>query len=136
MANRVLGAEGGRLQRLVFSPFDGGLDPKVSLLNSIEAIAEFYGGTPPSCLMNSMLHGSGAQLFGKDIAAAVTIWQQRYSHAYTSICGDKTEGQAWGGYAIERIQGALILCRVQQSRQPLLSCLSELSGDVEAVAAS
>lgn len=130
MASKVLGAEGLRLQQLVLAPLDNGEQSASRLIASIEGVGAFYNGSPPSCLMNSMLHGTGAALFGADIARVVNVWQQRYAAVYSALVDDDEEAAAWASYAIERIQGVLILCRVKSERQPLLDCLNELSGDI------
>lgn len=130
MAIKVLGAEGGRLQQFVLSPFVRQGKTAASLIASLEGVLEFYSGSPPACLMNSMLHGSGGTLFRDDIAGAVGAWQQNYAESFAKITGDQNESAAWAAYAIERIQGVLILCRVKNERQPLLHCIIELQGDI------
>ncbi|WP_262693668.1 TetR/AcrR family transcriptional regulator [Kordiimonas aquimaris] len=136
MAEKVLGEEGKRLQRLVLEPFDAHLRASNALINSLQGVGQFYDGDQPSCLMNSVMHGTGVALFGQGIESVVSAWLRRYADAYTEICGDRLEGDEWAAYALERIQGALILSRVKSERKFLMRCLDELQGDVAIVAAA
>lgn len=130
MAQKVLGEEGRRLQSLVLRPLTGD-DPVLSLIESLQGIETFYAGAVPQCLMNSIMLGKGGDLFGDTIATAVAVWRTRLASAYGAAGAVDDEAVAWAAYAIERIQGSLILCRVEASRQPLERCLKELRGDVD-----
>ncbi len=133
MAEKVLVEEGRRLQTLVLSPLDGP-EPINALFESLKGVAEFYGGDVPQCLMNSIMLGRGQELFRDRIAAVVGIWCQRLAAAYSKAGNSEEEANAWALYALQRLQGALILCRVEKSRQPLDHCLEELHGDVQFLA--
>lgn len=135
MASAVLADEGKRLQQLVLAPL-GGDSPAAGLTASLNGVADFYGGPAPQCLMNSIMLGEGGTLFGADIGAAVAAWTKGLSAAHAALSNDAAEAEAWARYALERIQGALILCRLRASRAPLENCLDELRGDVAAVAAA
>lgn len=130
MAEKVLGEEGKRLQRLVLMPFNADVKASHALMDSLQGVGQFYNGEHPACLMNSVMHGTGIALFGSNIARVVSTWQRRYADAYAEICGDAQEGDEWAAYALERIQGSLIMCRVKNERKFLVQCLGELQGDV------
>lgn len=133
MAEKVLGEEGVRLQQLVLSPLDAD-DPLEALLASLRGVKEFYSGAVPQCLMNSITLGHGGALFGVNVASAVNSWRDRLAKKYEMLGASGEEASSWSNYAVERIQGALVICRVQANRQPLDNCLEELEGDVHFVA--
>lgn len=133
MAEKVLVEEGRRLQALVLLPLDGP-EPIDALCESFDGVGEFYGGDVPQCLMNSIMLGRGQTLFRDRIAAVVGVWRQRLAALYGAAGGSDEEAHAWALYALERLQGSLILCRVEKSRQPLDRCLEELQGDVQLLA--
>ncbi len=133
MAAKVMAEEGKRLQKLVLAPL-GKLDnPVLALQNSLQGVAAFYSGDIPQCLMNSILLGSGEAIFRAEIAAAVSAWAELLAGAYEATGAPSGEASAWAAYALERIQGALIICRVAANRSALEQCLAELRGDVAAV---
>ncbi len=129
MAQKVLGEEGRRLQSLVLQPLLAD-DPVLALNKSLQGVEAFYRGAVPQCLMNSIMLGRGGDLFGGTIASAVAVWRTRLASAYEAAGASDDEASAWAAYAIERIQGSLILCRVEASRKPLARCLDELRGDI------
>lgn len=129
MASQVLLAEGKRLQSLVLEPLSrqrGGQ----GLLQSLSATAEFYAGDVPHCLMNSLTIGEGRSLFRAAVNESVGTWRTLLSENYRALGASAEEADAWAAYALERLQGALIMCRLTSSRAPLAQCLSELEGDV------
>jgi len=132
MAAMVMAEEGKRLQKLVLSPLANQENPVDALKNSLEGVALFYSGDVPQCLMNSILLGSGEAIFRKEISAALSAWTSALVAASDAAGSDGTEASAWAAYALERIQGALIICRVTANRSPLEQCLAELQGDVSA----
>jgi AcrR family transcriptional regulator len=134
MVELVLAEEGKRLQHLVLSPVSNVGAGYEGLLESLNNVGVFYGDAVPACLMNSVLIGDEAGVFRSAVGGAVSAWCSAYSAAYTNLVSNLAEGEAWGNYAIERIQGALILCRVKASRRPLEQCLLELKCDVLAYA--
>lgn len=129
MAEQVLAAEGLRLQALVLDPLNMN-DAGAALMTSLGGTAEFYDGDAPQCLMNSLTLGEGAAVFQDIVAKSVDIWQQQLASRYQELGAQEGEAQSWGNYVIERLQGALVICRLQQSRLPLMRCLEELEGDV------
>lgn len=133
MAEKVLVEEGRRLQALVLSPLEG-TEPIHALTESLKGVAKFYSGSVPQCLMNSIMLGRGQELFRERIAAVVGVWRQRLEAAYGAAGSSDEEASAWALYALQRLQGALILCRVEKSRQALDHCLEELHGDVQFLA--
>jgi len=130
MASHVLGQAGVRLQAMVLAPLETTMPGADRLAASLDGVADYYQGQIPVCLMNSFLLGGGVGLFGGQIKKVVTVWQRGFVAAYESAGADRIEARAWGVYAVERIQGALVLCRVQGSRKPLEACLDELRTDV------
>lgn len=132
MATKVMAEEGKRLQQLVLAPLGRLDDPLDALQNSLNGVGQFYGGEVPRCLMNSILLGSGEALFRPEISAAVSAWMKLLAEAYEATGAAGDEAQAWSAYALERIQGALIVCRVSSNRTALEQCLDELLGDVQA----
>ena len=130
MATKVMAEEGKRLQQLVLAPLGKLDDPARALQNSLNGVGQFYGGEVPRCLMNSILLGSGEALFKQNIFAAVSAWTRLLAEAYEAAGATLGEAQAWAAYALERIQGALIVCRAASSRTALEGCLDELLGDV------
>ena len=130
MATHVMAEEGKRLQQFVLAPL-GNLDnPIEALENSLNGVGKFYDGEVPRCLMNSIMLGSGEALFKQGISDAVTAWSKLLANAYEAAGVSADEAQAWSAYALERIQGALIICRVASNRDALEQCLAELQGDV------
>lgn len=130
MAASVMAEEGKRLQQLVLAPLASLDRPLDALQNSLDGVGQFYGGDVPRCLMNSILLGSGEAIFRQDISVAVLAWMKLLAKAYQAAGASPDEAQAWSAYALQRIQGALIICRVVSSRAVLEECLNELSGDV------
>lgn len=140
MAAAVLARAGSALQTHIFGPLAvsrSGMstneEVRSGLLASLDGVAVYYSGEIPKCLMNGLTMGSGMVLFGEAIAATVLAWRDAYTACYEKLCDDQLEASAWGQYAVERIQGALILCRVEGGRGPLLRCIEELKGDVSMV---
>jgi len=132
MAEVVLARAGTGLQKHIFAPLSGAPDV-AALQESLDGVGRYYDGDIPICLMNGLTMGAGFELFGSGIASAVEAWRLAFEEAFAAISGDGEEATAWSRYAIERIQGALILCRVLRSRAPLEACLEELKGDVAAL---
>ncbi len=133
MAAKVMAEEGKRLQKLVLVPLAGQASPIEALQKSLDGVALFYSGDVPQCMMNSILLGSGEAIFRKEISAALSAWQKAFADAFAAAGSLPDEASAWAAYALERIQGALIICRVVANRSPLEQCLAELQGDVLAV---
>lgn len=125
IAAHALAHSGARLQRLVLAPLSGPEGGKARLVRSFDGVAKYYDGDMPVCLMNSLLLGEGRALFGGQINLAVTAWRRELART----AGDAGLKQAddWAGLAIERIQGALVLCRVEGRRLPLERCLEKLT---------
>lgn len=129
MAAHVLAYSGARLQRLVLGPLQAA--NRDGLIASLKGAADYYGGNVPICLMNSLLLGDGRALFGTRIRTAVDAWQAGLAACLVGEGANKAEAKAWATDAIGRIQGALVLCRVQGDRAPLDDCLEGLMDDVE-----
>jgi len=134
MAGQVLIGAGLAMQKFILAPLARNAPAQARLQASLTGTATYYGGSVPVCLMNSLLLGEGLTLFGAQIARAVVVWREGLEKAYAEVGADRSEAEAWAAYAVERIQGALVLCRVQQSRKPLETCLVELSADVDMLA--
>ncbi|TNE67110.1 MAG: TetR/AcrR family transcriptional regulator [Alphaproteobacteria bacterium] len=126
MALYALAHSGARLQKLVLAPLAGRAEPAQRLSASLEGTGLYYDGDIPHCLMNSLLLGEGRHLFGGRIAKAVSAW--RAALAATCVAGGAGKQTAvdWAGDALERLQGALVLCRVSGGRAPLEACLDKL----------
>ena len=129
MAAHVLAHSGARLQRLVLAPLHGSDTGAARLLASLEGTALYYDGDVPICLMNSLLLGEGRSLFGAQIKSAVDAWVRGLADAKTADGLDQGMAERWATEALERLQGALVLCRVQGSRTPLENCLHHLTGN-------
>ncbi|MBL4639464.1 MAG: TetR/AcrR family transcriptional regulator [Kordiimonadaceae bacterium] len=144
MAAAVLNRSGTHLQQLVLAPLLA-TGPSVGrLLQSYEGVAAYYSGTVPACLMNSFLLGQGAKLFGQRISLAVGAWQKALENAYSElqkdrvlssgvIDADSEDEDAAPNKAravLQQIQGALVLCRVTNSRAPLESSLKGLCAEL------
>jgi TetR/AcrR family transcriptional repressor of lmrAB and yxaGH operons len=125
IAAHALAYSGARLQRYVLAPLTGDGDGRTRLRQSLDGVASYYDGDMPVCLMNSLLLGEGRLLFGEQIKGAVSAWRRELARA----ANDAGIAQAtqWAEQAIERIQGALILCRVEGRRAPLDQCLEKLT---------
>ncbi len=133
MAAMVMAEEGKRLQKLVLAPLARRDPPVEALQDSLDGVALFYGGDVPQCLMNSILLGSGEAIFRKEISVALSAWTSALADAFAAAGSPDDEASAWAAYALERIQGVLIICRVVANRSPLEQCLAELRGDVLAI---
>lgn len=131
MGRKILGLEGQRMHAAVLDPLSAGDKPLDQLRSSLQGVLIFYSGPVPACMMNSLMLGEGVGLFRADIAAAVLVWQRGLEKCYERLTEDSDEAKAWAQYAIERIQGALILCKVTASRMPLERAVQELIGDIE-----
>ena len=129
MASEVLVGEGKRLQQLVLAPISGA-SSESALLESLSGTAEFYGGPHPQCLLNSLTLGEGGKHFRSVVLETVSAWRTLLATQYEALGVGAEESAAWASYALDRIQGALVMCRLNSSRQPLEQCLSELEGDV------
>jgi AcrR family transcriptional regulator len=125
IAAHALAYSGARLQRFVLAPLAGNENGRERLLQSLDGVAVYYDGDVPVCLMNSLLLGEGRLLFCEQIRGAVTAWRRELARAATDA--GIAQGMLWGEQAIERIQGALILCRVEGRRAPLEQCLEKLT---------
>lgn len=129
MASQVLLEEGRKLQSLVLAPLSEKRNSE-ALIDSLSATAEFYDSDVPQCLMNSLTLGEGGRLFGDTVKETVAAWRTVLAANYQALGASSEEADAWSAYALERIQGALVMSRVEASRAPLEQCLSELEGDV------
>ena len=76
--------------------------------------------------MNSLLLGGGQAIFGQSVASAVGAWTTALTRALIACGIDESVSENFARSVIERIQGALILCRVDQSRGPLDKTVDEL----------
>ncbi|WP_262692203.1 TetR/AcrR family transcriptional regulator [Kordiimonas aestuarii] len=124
MAAHVLAHSGARLQRFVLAPLLGKGRGADRIGQSLEGTAHYYDGDMPICLMNSLLLGEGRAHFGARIEGAVAAWTAGLASAMREAGGEEPE--AWSHMVIERVQGALVLCRVRGHRWPLESCLENL----------
>ena len=131
MAAHVLVGAGAHMQQLILSPLSSAEDAKARLYASLDGTLNYYSGDVPVCLMNSLLLGGGLTLFGAQIASSVAVWQKGLERAYQEAGADVGEAAPWAAYAVERIQGALVLCRVSQQRAQLEAAVGELKADVE-----
>ena len=144
MAAAVLLRSGARLQRLILAPLQNGDAPEDSLTRCFDGVKQYYTGDVPTCLMNSFLLGQGADRFGLQISAAVAAWQAEMAKAYGAL-SETGKAQASGAgclaahekaathkanSVLQQIQGALVLCRVTNSRAPLKRCLSDLQAEL------
>ncbi len=130
IAAHVLAHSGAKLQRLVLGPLSGKGAGEGRVTASLEGTAKYYDGAVPICLMNSLLLGEGRSLFGARIKGAVDAWAKGLGAAAADSGFSKADAESWATEAIERIQGSLILCRVQGSRKPLEACLKLLAEDL------
>ncbi|WP_417459623.1 TetR/AcrR family transcriptional regulator [Kordiimonas sp.] len=130
IAAHVLAHSGAKLQRLVLSPLTGKGAGAERAHASLKGAALYYSGDVPICLMNSLLLGEGRSLFGAQIKGAVDAWAKGLAAAATDSGFSRRDGERWATEAIERIQGGLILCRVQGSRKPLEACLERLETEL------
>ncbi|WP_417450363.1 TetR/AcrR family transcriptional regulator [Kordiimonas sp.] len=124
MAAHVLAYSGARLQKLVIAPLATKASGEERIVRSLEGTERYYDGDVPICLMNSLLLGEGRALFARRIEDAVAAWSSGLAHAARDM--GVTDPDTWSNIAIERIQGALVLCRVKKSRLPLERCLQNL----------
>ncbi len=129
MAAYVLGLAGIKLQKHILGPLNSEKTGRERILASFEGAGLYYSGDTPVCLMNSLMLGEGQHLFGAQVAKAVSVWKEGLSSAYAETSGNEKAG-VWAASVIERIQGALIMCRIAQSRAPLESCLTEISSAI------
>lgn len=128
MAAHVLAHSGAHLQKLVLAPLSE--KSAAGLQASFGGVARYYGGAVPICLMNSLLLGEGRALFGNQIGQAVAAWRKGIADCLLAEGANKPDAEAWAMDAIQRIQGALVLCRVTLSRDPLEASLSALKQDL------
>jgi len=127
MAAYALGQAGVRLQKLVLAPLSQDITAKERLESSFEGVMVYYSGKIPSCLMNSLMLGGGRVLFREQIKTAVAMWQTKLAATYREATGEgERSAVAWSSEVVGGIQGALVLCRVQQSRSPLVSYIKAL----------
>ena len=124
IAAHALAHSGARLQRFVLAPLAAAGDGRECIAQSFSGAGLYYEGDVPVCLMNSLLLGEGRALFGRQIAGAVNAWRKGLALAAGEAKG--REAEAWAGLALERVQGALVMCRVEGSRAPLEKCLDQL----------
>jgi len=126
MAAAVLARAGTRLQALVIAPLQGQGSPADRMAASLDGIARFYEGEIPASLMNSLLLGEGRVLFSTVVAGGVAAWEQALAHLYESA----GKPAALARQFLERLEGALVMCRVEGSRAPLEALLTSLRGDL------
>ncbi|MBV1900714.1 MAG: TetR/AcrR family transcriptional regulator [Kordiimonadaceae bacterium] len=129
MAAHVLGRAGVRLQQHILGPLAGTGPAADRLEKSLRGVASYYGGDVPVCLMNSLLLGEGTTLFAEQISTAVQVWQDGLATAYGEMAGGGSDAK-WAAISLERIQGALVLCRVAQARTPLDGCIDSLITEI------
>ncbi len=125
MGRHALAYLGGRLQRLILNPLDA-TDPTEALANALDGVRIYYDGAVPACLMNSLLVGDGAQLYSSDIGKAFAVWRQKLSDTLKRLRLSSREAEKSATAILERIQGALIICRVEGSRTALDDCITDI----------
>ncbi|RMB02857.1 TetR/AcrR family transcriptional regulator [Eilatimonas milleporae] len=126
MARQVLAHAGGRLRTLVLAPLHGEEDAGARLRNSLDGTALYYGGHVPVCLMNALMFGEGAFLFGPQIRTAVAVWRQGLAAALAETRFAAGDAQDEARAALDHIQGALVRCRLEGGRGPLEQALDML----------
>lgn len=132
MASSVLAQSGARLQKLVLGPLtdkNAGTGAE-RLKASFAGVATYYAGDVPVCLMNSLLLGEGRSLFAAQIDSAVTAWHKGVAYCLEEDGANRQDATEWAVEAIARMQGALVLCRVQSRRDPLDRMLEALEAEV------
>lgn len=128
MAAAVLARAGARLQTLVIAPLHSTASPVERLGQSLDGVARLYEGDIPGSLMNSLLVGEGRGLFGAIVAGGVAAWEQALAGVYEAAGKPAAAARDTARQTLERIEGALVLCRVEGSRVPLEGALTSLRG--------
>lgn len=123
MAAFVLGRSGMRFQKHILAPLQSTVVPSERLAQSFAGVEIYYNGDAPTCLMNSLMLGDGFPLFGEQVRKTVDVWRQGLSAGYKALNRAEMEADVWAAGVVGGIQGALILCRLQQSREPLELCM-------------
>lgn len=131
MAAHILGRAGARLQKHVLAPLQQSGTPCGRLQSSFQGVALYYDHEVPVCLMNSLMLGEGFELFGRQVVEAMSIWRKALESVHSEMASG-ADSKVWATSVIERIQGALILCKLEQSRLPLEACLSSLGHQLPA----
>ncbi|WP_374762835.1 TetR/AcrR family transcriptional regulator [Yunchengibacter salinarum] len=126
MARHVLAHAGARLNTLVLLPLDDGGPAQDRIIRSIEGARTYYGGDVPVCLMNTLMMGEGRALFAPAIRATVAAWIRALTGALVDVGRPAERAPEEARRVLERVQGALVLCRVEGSRRPLDDTLDDL----------
>jgi len=121
---------GARLQSTVLQPLLASGEPRARLSASLDATARYYSGDAPVCLMNVLSLGSGQRLFGKQLRDGLAAWTAGLEFVLRDGGCSPDHAGPLAESALGRIQGALVLCRVQSSRKPLEVVLDALRADL------
>lgn len=119
IAQQCLIRSGMKLQKWVIAPLQGRAVAAARLNTSLDGVARYYGGERPSCLMNILSLTENAADFLPGIQAGLKAWQDALKLTFLALGNsDKESGQEALSF-LRQIQGALVLCQVDQSRDPL-----------------
>ncbi|WND04145.1 TetR/AcrR family transcriptional regulator [Temperatibacter marinus] len=117
MAHYVMAYAGRQMQQMILAPLNNqSLSGEDAISQSLEGVMAYYDGDTPTCLMNSLMVGKGASLFGEQVKQAIDNWTEALANALVrkGIAPEKSVTQS--RQIIETIQGALIVNRLHQGR--------------------
>ena len=127
IARQCLARSGMKLQRLVISPLQTGKAPVERLSESFAGVLSYYAGPRPGCLMNLLGSVPDEPVFTSDIAAGMGAWRSALQAVLTAGGVAAERARALTEEALEQIQGALVMCRINGSRAPLESRAAALN---------
>lgn len=130
MAAAVLESVGGWMVNEIFLPLQGAGRPRDRLVAMTSALAQFYDGGASPCLLALFSLGEAHQHFHAQVQGGAKAWIDAMSKPLrdAGLPADTAHTRAEDG--LMRIQGALILSRALQSRDPFTRLLQRLPDDL------
>ena len=126
-----LAISGQDMQRRILAPLsDGSLSAEDAIRASIAGVRAYYAGERPSCLMNSLMVGSGYTLFSDQIAAALSEWQRLIAIRFMELGDTQQLASEAAEEFIASIQGILILNTLKSGRNFFERKLADLEDQI------
>jgi len=130
MAAAVLESVGGWMVQTIFMPLQGPGKPRDRLVSMTTALDRFYDGGSSPCLLALFSVGEAHQHFHAQIQGGANAWIESLSKTLRDAGLAPEIARARAEDGLIRIQGALILARALQSREPFSRLLHRLPDEL------
>ena len=112
MAREVMKMIGDQVRADLFSALeDESLTPEERLQAWVEASISFYHGGAKNCMLGAMLLSGGDHLFEPELRLAMQRWITSIANVLQLAGANEALASERARYAVERIQGGLIVAR-------------------------